>query len=63
MILKFLIIDYCKDKLKIDDSYLLNYEKGFFSLQRLKENFNMYSDYPLLPFKENNLGYNKFKRG
>ncbi len=49
---KILVIDYCWDNDKIDDSYKKNYQKGYISIATCRE-LNCIPPYPPKPFNEN----------
>ena len=49
---KILVIDYCWDNHKIDDSYEKNYQKGYISIATCRE-LNCIPPYPPRPFNEN----------
>ncbi len=49
---KILVVDYCWDKSKVDDSYKENYQKGYISIATCRE-LNCIPIYPPKPFNEN----------
>ena len=49
---KVLVVDYCRDEKKVDDSYQKNYSLGYISTATCRE-LNCIPEYPLKPYNEN----------